>query len=178
MANSLERFDLQQQISSAMNGLRKEMADIGGATTPEMKAAARTLASSIRKVVGVKAKLYAGPRRPGQKLRGIPSAPGEPPRRVTSKLYKAVGTEIVGGITRVGDGWFTSRLLELGVDATLPTKSGKIRRRKGGIGRRRIKIAPRPFMQRALNAAQDKMGDQFAVTLQKRIEGGGSIRVG
>ncbi len=165
MANAFERGDLQRQISTAMKALKKEMAEIGGAATPEMKAAGRVLARSIRKQVSVKGD------------ESHPSAPGSPPHRVTGRLYKSVGIEVVGGVLRVGESWFTSRLLEEGVDATLPTKSGKLRRRKSRLAKRRIKIAARPFMQRAAAEALPKMEGEYAVTLEKRIEGGGSALV-
>ncbi len=171
---SLDRFDLQRQISTAMRGLKKEMADVGGANTPEMKAAGRVLRAAIKKQLAKQGIRYAGPLRPGAKPKTIPSAPGEPPRRVTGRLWKSVGTEVVGGVLRVGESWFTSRLLEGGVDAALPLRSGKVRRRVGGLARRRIKIAPRPFMERAYEQAAPKMEGDFVLELRRKIEGGGS----
>jgi hypothetical protein len=168
--NAVDRTALQRSVSK----LKREMADIGRANTPEMRAAGNVLARSIRKELSVKGALYLGPSRGRGKVRGIPSAPGEPPHRITSKLYKSVGTEVVGGVLRVGESYFTSRLLELGVDATMKLRSGKLRRRKGGIATRRIRIAPRPFMKRALANALPKMGDEFIGTLKKHTIGGGS----
>jgi hypothetical protein len=169
MADSLD-----VQISRALKAVRKEMATISGAGTPEMKAAGRVLAVSIRKQLSVKAPAYAGPLRGSEKQKFASSPPGSPPFRRRGFLYKSVGTEVVGGVLRVGESYFTSRLLEEGVDASLPLRSGKLRKRPGGLGTRRIKIAARPFMQRAADDALPKMEGEYAVTLEKRIEGGGS----
>lgn len=164
MPNALERGDLQRQISTAMKALKKEMADIGGANTPEMKAAGTVLAREIRKVLSVR----------GTKTNR--SKPGEPPRRQKGRLAKSVGQDVVGGVRRVGESDFKSRLLQEGVDTSLPIKSGK-RRRKGGTAKRRLKIEPRPFMERAAENAIPKMDGEFSLTLEKRIEGGGSAIV-
>lgn len=149
--NSLDR-----QVAQAMRGLKKEMADIGGANTPEMKAAGRVLRSAIKKQLSKQGIRYAGPLRPGAKPKTIPSAPGEPPRRVTSRTYRSVGTEVVGGVLRVGERWFVGRLQELGVSSP------------------KLTIRPRPFMDRAYEQAQAKMGDDFVLELRRKIEGGGS----
>jgi len=173
----MAEFDLTEQIDRAVKALKATMADIGDAATPEMKAAGRVLATSIRKQLSVKAPPYVGPLKAGATRRFASSPPGSPPFRRRGVLYKSVGTEVVGGVLRVGESYFTSRLLELGVDATMKLRSGKLRRRRGGIATRRIVIAARPFMQRALEAALPKMEGDYVATLEKRIEGGGSAIV-
>lgn len=180
-------LELQRQVSGAMNTLRKELADIGGANTPEMKAAAAALRRAIKKQLSTRGTLKT------------PSKPGEPPRRerffrggklIDSALWKSIGTEVVGGVMRVGSSYFTSRLLEGGVDASLHArlkvaasasrfaKHGRPNRRTLAPKRiSRLEIAPRPFMQRAIDAAAPEMGEVFAAAVQKRIEGGGSANV-
>lgn len=188
--NALDRLSLQRVTKA----LAKEMADIGGANAPEMKAAARVLASSIRKQLSTRGSLLQGPHRlsktgKASKVRGLPSAPGEPPHRISGALAKSIGTEIVGGVMRVGSSRFTSRLLQFGVDADETRKTraaiaagkpltvGRVRALRAAETRRRkraakraahLTIAPRPFMERALEAALPKMGDDFVATLQKR----------
>ena len=181
--NALDRLSLQRVTKA----LEKEMAEIGGANTEEMKAAGSVLARSIRKELATRGSLLQGPHRASKtgkasKLRGLPSSPGEPPHRISGNLYKSIGQAVVGGVRRVGSSWFTSRLLQFGVDAseTRKTKlakasaSGRARRRRSAAKPRRashLKIAARPFMEKALEAALPKMGDEFVTALKKR--GGG-----
>ena len=178
--NALDRLSLQRVTKA----LSKEMAEIGGANTPEMKAAGSVLARAIRKELATKGSLLQGPNRASKtgkpaKLRGLPSAPGEPPHRITGRLYKSIGQEVVGGVRRVGSSWFTSRLLQYGVDAdetrktrlAIAVSSSRARRRRKASKPHRsshLKIAPRPFMEQALEAALPKMGDDFVATLVKR----------
>ena len=188
--NALDRSALQR-VTKALSA---EMAAIGGANTPEMKAAGSVLAKAIRKELATRGSLFQGPHRASKtgkasKLRGLPSAPGEPPHRISGRLYKSIGQEVVGGVRRVGSSWFTSRLLQYGVDAdeTRKTKAAiaagkpltarrlgalraaETRRRKRAAKRQaHLKIAPRPFMEQALAAALPKMGDDFVATLQHR----------
>jgi hypothetical protein len=64
---------IAEDLRKADRELKKLLADVGGANTPEMKGAARVLAKSIRKQLGKK-----GTRRDRSK-------PGEAPRRQTGK---------------------------------------------------------------------------------------------
>lgn len=189
--NALDRTALTRSLST----LKRELAAVGGANTPEIKAAGNALARSIRKELATRGSLLQGPHRASKtgkpsKLRGVPSAPGEPPHRISGRLYKSIGQEVVGGVRRVGSSWFTSRLLQFGVDATetrktkaaiaagKPLTAGRVRslraaetlrrRRAAKRGSARIHIAPRPFMEKALADALPKMGDEFVATLKRR----------
>jgi hypothetical protein len=196
--NSLARSAIQRslplkgQIDAVMKNLKTELADIGGASSPELKAAGVALAQGIRKTLGVKGALYqtSAFTRAGHKskLRGIPSAPGQPPHKISGQLQKSVGVEVVGGVMRVGESRFTAPLLEGGIDAVATrarkaaqqlqtvrarrARAGadKRRSRLGLVGRTasRLHIAPRPFMQQAADAAAPKMGDAFVLSLQTR----------
>lgn len=178
--NALDRSGLQR----VTRRLAKEMAEIGGANTPEMKAAGSALAKSIRKQVATRGSLYQGPHRASKtgkpsKVRGTPSAPGESPHRITGRLYKSIGQAVVGGVRRVGSGWFTSRLLQDGVDAdetrrqklAAASSRGRARRRRKARRTPHLTIAARPFMERALAAALPVMGNDFLTQIQRR--GGG-----
>lgn len=178
--NALDRSALQR----VTRALSRELADIGGADTEEMKAAGSVLAKAIRSELATKGSLLQGPHRASKtgkasKLRGLASAPGEPPHRISGRLYKSIGQEVVGGVRRVGSSWFTSRLLQFGVDAEETRKaklaravsSSRARRRRRAAKPRRqphLKIAPRPFMERALENALPKMGAEFVATLRHR----------
>jgi len=180
--NAAIRADLQAQLRKANKALGAIMADVGGANTPELRESANVLRKHIRRQVSKKATLAQGPVRPGAKMRGLPSAPGEAPRRQTGRLARSVGQEVVGGVRRVGTNYFVGRLLETGVDSSgeaRPTKTGKLRgHSKTAKGRERrnnkIRIEPRPFMEAAAKAAEEEMGDAFVVTLRRRTEGGGT----
>lgn len=175
--NALDRMSIQHSLRS----VSKELAAIGGANTPEMKAAGSALASSMRKQLATRGSLFQGPHRASKtgrasKLRGLPSQPGEPPHRISGRLSKSIGQAVVGGVRRVGSGYFVARLLEEGVDvaehrrATLAQglAQGRARRRQTKRRQAQLVIAARPFMARALDAALPKMGDVFVGALQHR----------
>lgn len=90
----------------------------------------------------------------------------------TGRLRRSIATEVVGGIRRVGPASFVGRLLEEGVDTTVQsTPSGRSfgkRRRKRGAARRTLRIAPRPFMDAALQDALPRMQGEAASALIAR----------
>lgn len=153
-------MSIADDLRTADRELKKILADIGGANTPEMRAAARELAKSIRKQLNVK-----GTRRDRSK-------PGEPPRRQSGKAYKSIGVEVVGGVTRVGTGRFTLRILQDGTThATRGAevdRAGKRRHKLKTLKRASVTIEPRPFMEKALADALPKMEGDFVGELQKR----------
>lgn len=175
---------LRRQVATAVRNSQRFFAELTGANDPASRGAARVLMASIRKKLAVKAavlrKSFGGEDR-----RTEHSAPGEAPRSVSGRLRKSVGTEVVGGIRRVGVASFVGRLLEEGVDTTVNVtpsgravgstrkskatgKAGRLRRRKGGNARRTLKIARRPFMEAAYEDAQPKMEGEAVSALQAR----------
>lgn len=165
-------MSLDADIRRGTRELRKLMADIGGANTPEMKAAGRVLAKEIRKELGKKGAPIQGPLRPGAKQKFAPSGPGEAPRRQTGKLVKSIGTEIVGGVLRVGSRRFTSRILQDGTTGAATgaavDKQGNRRHKKRTLKRPSVTIAPRPFMEKALERALPQMEGEYVAGLQKK----------
>jgi hypothetical protein len=155
---------LRRQIASAVRNSQRFFADITGANDPASRGAARVLMRAIRKQLSRK----AGKR--GQKPER--SQPGEAPRKASGKLSRSVGTEVVGGIRRVGVARFVGRLLEEGVDTTVRvTPNGRAfgkRRRKAGTANRTLRIAPRPFMQKALEEALPYMEGEAVSSLQAK----------
>lgn len=176
---------LRRQVAAGVRQAQRFFADLTGANDPASRGAARVLMAAIRKQLAVKAAVTRQSFG-GSQSRTEHSAPGESPRQVTGRLRKSVGTEVVGGIRRVGVSRFVGRLLEEGVDTTVTvTPSGRqigstrkqirngktvrqIRRRKGGNARRTLRIAPRPFMEKALEAALPKMEGEAVSALQAR----------
>jgi hypothetical protein len=118
---------------------------VSGANSEPVRRAAGELAKAIRKTLS-------------QGGGGRPSAPGQPPRRQSGRLMRSVRHGAVGAGRRVAATRFTAPLLEAGVDTNAPPRAGR-RRRRGGQARRRVRIAPRPFMARALDLARNKMID-------------------
>lgn len=172
---SLGRLPL---TSDAIKAVRQEidrrLARIGGANSPALKAAARALAKSVRRVLSVKGGARVASSLKSKRLRaigGTPSAPGEPPRKQTGRLAKSVKEGPVGTGRRVGVLAFTGPLLEAGVHATKGAASarssiGRLLRsgrrgksRKARAASRSLAIAARPFMQRAIDLAQPEMVD-------------------
>ena len=154
--------DFQSQVDSALRGLKREMADIGGANSPELQSAGRVLAAAIRTELDV----------PGTKA--FHSRPGQPPLRQRGTLEKSIGQQVFGGVLRVGSSDFVSRLQQFGVEAS--STRARIGRYAALRARHAIKrnerrglhIAPRPFMERAAELALPRMGDEFVLTLQHR----------
>lgn len=153
--------DFAGQVKSALRTLRRELADVGSANSPEVKAAARVLRRELRKQVSKRYPVVKGrtvAKRNGERVPARqPSAPGAPPGRVTGGLAGSLGTEVVVGVRRVGFGSFKSRLLFTG------SKAGP-----GGKG----VVAPRDLFTGALERALPQMEDVAVSALQQRIEGG------
>lgn len=162
---------LSQQLRTLVANTSEFFADIAGANSPATLAASRVLMRAIRRQLAVKGAVIRQTFG-GTQSRVETSSPGEAPRRQTGRLQRSVGSEVVGGVRRVGVARFVGRLLEEGVDSTTNvTPSGRTfgaRRRKKQTARRRLIIAPRPFMERALQNAQPRMGDEAVTALQAR----------
>lgn len=163
--------NLSSQVNGAVSNLRGFMAGLTGANDFAATSSARALMRAIRKRLSVAA---AVKRRTfgGEQSRSERSQPGESPRRVTGKLRRSVGTEVVGGVRRVGVARFVGRLLEEGVDTTTQTtpsgRSFNPRRRKAKQARRVLKIERRPFMEAALQEALPRMEQDVVSDLQAR----------
>jgi hypothetical protein len=114
------------------------------------------LAKAIKKELGVKGAPIQGPLRPGAKRKAAPSAPGEPPRGRRAARGSRSAREVVGGVMRVGTRFFTLRILQDGT--THATRGAASTRRASGATRSKtlkrpsVTIAPRPFMEKALEA--------------------------
>lgn len=159
------------------------LAELGGARSPEIVEPARALYSAIRKVLSRKGAAVQGPLRPGQETRKrLPSAPGDPPAKQTGRLAKSVRRGVVGTGQRVAVTAFYAPLLEFGVDtrrdraqprsrrdlftgeAREVTRDSRkalarkvARRDRGSRKTRQVRIAARPFMQRALESVREAM---------------------
>lgn len=146
------------------------LANIGGARSPEMAAAAKVLRREIRKELG---------RQGG----GKPSKPGEPPRKQHGDLQKSVKEGVVGATRRVAVTDFTAPFLQFGVDtkadranprsrrnlftghvrevlkASERALARKAERRRSGKSTkvRDMKLEPRPFMEKPLARSADEM---------------------
>lgn len=169
-------------VTTVNRGLIRELSKLGGVASPEMLAAARVLKRSLRKTLGMKGN-------------GKPSAPGEPPRKQSGKTQKSVISGAVGAAQRVAVTRFTAPLLEFGVDTAIDARAGKVRSRRDlftgqarevlkqsaerqrrrqraqlrGQKAYKLKIDPRPFMQKALAAARDQMVDVTVSEIRRRL---------
>jgi hypothetical protein len=156
---------IADDLRKADREVKKLLADVGGANTPEMRAAARQLAKSIRKQLSKRGS------------RTDRSKPGEPPRRESGKAVKSIGIEVVGGVVRVGTGRFTLRILQDGAQhaprGAEVDRAGKRRHKRKTLKRPSVTIAPRPFMEKALADALPQMEGDFVGELQKRSRTGG-----
>lgn len=169
-------------VSTVNRRLLRELGTLGGVASPEMLAAAKALKRSLRKTLGVKG-------------HGKPSAPGEPPRKQSGKTQKSVISGAVGTAQRVAVTRFTGPLQEFGVDTAVDARAGKVRSRRNlftgqerevlqesaerqrrrqraqlrGQKAYKLKIEPRPFMQKALAAARDAMVDVTVSEIRRRL---------
>lgn len=139
-----------KQVTRKMNAA---LADIGGANSPELKAAAGTLAKSIRKVLsvsggGTQASSIKTRRR--RVIGGRPSTPGQPPHKQTGRLSRSVKHGPVGAGRRVGVLAFYAGFQEEGVP-------------KRRLGRR-------PFMLVAYERVKDQMGDMMVIAMDPRLD--------
>ena len=155
------RFSLVGQLGSVSQGLRLLEQDLSGAKSPEIRAAAKALRKHVARVLNTSggARVVPGGPKNKRKFRaigGTPSRPGQPPRRQTGNLRKSVRQGPVATGRRIAVMWFTGQILEQGVDTSTTLRSGR-RRRRGGVARRQMRIAARPFMARALANAQSEM---------------------
>jgi len=157
---------LTGNLRALNNEVALTLTSLGGAKDPAMVGASVALAKAWRKVLSVRggAKVTPNPsgKYPEQRASGgIPSKPGEPPRRQTGALRRSVSQGPVGTGRRVALVRFTALILEEGADTRKPAPSGRRRakRVKTGLGYR---ITPRPSAQRAFDMAKDEMVKVFA----------------
>jgi len=166
---SLGRLSFNRDAVKAVNqDIARRLARLGGANSPVLKGASRALAKTVRRGLPVKGGAGIATSLKSRRLRaigGTPSAPGEPPRRQTGQLAKSIKEGPVGTGRRVGVLRFTGAMLEEGVNATLggtsarATRGRRGRPRKARAAKRSLTIAPRPFMQRAIDRARPEMVD-------------------
>ncbi len=164
-------FNLLSDLKGLNGALRGALADLGGAKSPEMTALGRIVRRSVAKTLSVPGggAVAVGPDRGGHRSR-----PGEPPRAQTFRLAHSVKAGVVGTGVRVGALRFTADFMESGVNATLGASKGTRRRpsgrlRSAGLKKRTIRIAPRPYLQRALDAVEGQLATEFANVAGARI---------
>lgn len=148
----MSAFNLVSNVKGLNGAIRKSLASVGGAKSPEMTATGRVLAKHMRK-------------RLSKVGSGVPSAPGESPRKQKGALSKSVKMGVVGTGIRVGPLRFTSLILQEGIDATRgarKTRTGRsARRRSAGAVKRTLRIAARPYLLESVADAKDEMGTVF-----------------
>jgi hypothetical protein len=195
MANAAQRSKYQRGGDPFARGFAKlrELATVtGGADDEGVVNAAKVLVRSIKKVLSKKATgvrhttVASGGFRKTTKKKtsyGLPSSPGEPPRRQSGALYRSIGTAVVAGVRRVGSGDFTAPILNdgaiideqiaraAGAEKFIPTggaRKGKLTSKRARKGHRRLKIEKRPFMEPGLALAKaNGMTDAILSGLQK-----------
>ena len=153
---------------AALRNLKATMVEVGDPNSAEVKAAGNVIAREMRKQLSVKAPQLRASLK-SHKLRGLPSAPGQPPHRVSGRAYKSIGQEVVGGVRRIGTNDFVLRLMNDGVVVTAETKSRKTKTGRKRKGTRTIAIAPRPWAQPALEAAAPQIEGAVASAVQTRV---------
>jgi len=159
--------------------LEAQLATLGAANSPEMKAAARALAKGIRRALGPKSKEV--------------SKPGEPPKGKSGELAKSVKEGQVGTGRRVAVTKFTASLLQFGVnthqDGQTPRSrrdlfSGAVRqvfkqseqaftrrarqRSRNDPRRKAMVLEPRPFMEKGLENAAAEMTEVAVSAIRRR----------
>lgn len=165
--------------------LERELKEVGGANKPEMIAGAKVMKQAFRKVLGVK----GTPK--------TPSKPGQPPKRQKGDLYKSVVSGAVGTAQRIGLTDHAATLMEFGVDTradSVAPRSRKglfskaarevkresrmahyrkvVQREKGSKKAKHTKIEARPFTDKAIALAEQKMVDQAVSSIRRRLPGG------
>lgn len=164
---------LTAQLGQANAGLRRGLADVGHVNSPELKRAAGTLASAIRRKLSVRGGgtvAFTITSRNRRVIGGTPSSPGTPPHAQSQRLMKSVKHGPVGAARRVGVLAFYGAMQEQGVNTSLPIRSGR-RRRGGGAAKRKLVLPRRPFMEAALEAAKPKMLAGISTALVDRAQG-------
>ncbi|MCS6948116.1 MAG: hypothetical protein NZM12_10920 [Steroidobacteraceae bacterium] len=90
----------------------------------------------------------------GNRLGIDPSKPGEPPKKVTGRLFKSIASftkrEGHDVVTYVGTNVFYGRHLELGVEADVEVREHLRQGRLVRAHRRRWRLLPRPFLRPAI----------------------------
>jgi len=158
--------DVVRQLTQRIN---RTLREIGRPDSDEMKEAAKLVKGSFRTVLNVRGGGRPAMSLASKRLRavgGTPSSPGQPPRRQTGQLARSIRDRIAGDVRRVAVVHFTAPLLEGGVDTSLPRRSTTPRRGAKGT----LRIAPRPFAQRALDAVKDKLAGVIATLGGKRLQ--------
>lgn len=181
---SIPVFDLggSAPLRGVNRRLERTLADLGGAKSPELIAAARELVKSIKREVS-------------RRGRGSPSEPGQPPARQSGRLWKSIKQAAVGTGRRVAVTAFYGPFLEFGLDTEGDRSQGqatprsrrdlftglargvtakarraferKQQRRAAGQGHER-RLKPRPFMAQALARAEASMTDVVVSEIQRR----------
>jgi len=168
--------DVTQELRQVNQKLRRTLSGLGGLDSPEIKAMAKELRRSIIKVLSVSGGGRVTQSLSGHRLYavgGTPSGPGEPPRRQTGQLARSIAYGIAGAQFRVGAIRFTAAMLQFGVQSTRGARRSagtrRGRRTRGTLVQRTVTIAPRPYLEPALELAKDAMGEAFAEVAGARI---------
>lgn len=145
-------FNLVSNVRGLNQAIRGSLAQVGGARSPGMTAMGRVLRKHMK-------------RRTSKAGNGIPSAPGESPRKQKGDFSKSVKAGVVGTGIRVGPLRFTGLMLQEGVKATRGTakrrKSGRRRGQLAGTVRRTLRIEARPYLLESVKDAEPEMAKAF-----------------
>jgi HK97 gp10 family phage protein len=136
-----------QALRQSLAAVNQKLAAVTGGDSPTIRLAGLELERAIKLQLSKPGtgRLYERGRTTHQA-----SAPNEPPAPDTGALRSSVGSEVVGGVLRVGVGMPYAPYLEFGtLDA-------------GGA------IAPRPFMRPAYESVKDRMTGVVVKDLQQR----------
>src|SRR5688572_5794210 len=114
--NALAKGELQKAVSTSSKKLVRLTADLTGANSDAVKAAASKLRDTWRTVLSTR--------------RNRPSSPGNPPAKRSGALARSIKTAVVDGVRRVGSGLHTSRLLQFGVNANAKAPTRKTVKRR------------------------------------------------
>jgi hypothetical protein len=168
----------QSQFGSFLKSVEADMVAMSGANSPEMRAMALTLKRAMKKRLAQRAPGLRQSLKRGR-VRGTPSSPGQSPFRVSERLYKSIGFEVVGGVMRVGTGNYTGRLLEWGVfsaagasKAVTKASTNAKRKKQKAHKVRTLTILPRPWARPALRDVGGLMEENFILEAQKRLRQG------
>ena len=171
------RGDVQRKLRTAHTRLLKMTKEISGANSELIVQGAKILQRHIKKqasvvATGLRMSVKANARGI-RRMRGDPSAPGEPPRKVSGRLQRGIKSKVVDGERQVRSEHFTSIIHEFGYVA--PARSS----RRISRGRRKGQMTaptsarsqkPRPFMRPGLEAATPELKTAGVAILRNQVQ--------
>lgn len=152
--DALSRGDLARGLSAARKDIEKLTAELSGANSEPVKAAARVFVKEARRLASTGGAFGAALRlatKEGVQV-NVSAAPGDPPLRHQGRLVRSITTGVVDGVRRVGSSYFVARLLEFGTD-----------------GAERGPTSPHPFMRPALENVAAQMTEVLVGEAVKKM---------